>query len=358
MTDHSPEHLTQRLTEYWQLMQRAQAVYLRAAQLSAAKVTGGEFSIVDATSVMNAYAKVAMAMAARPNDWIAIQQSAFSKMAELWMSGWTGGTKEVSDRRFKDDSWSNDPLARVCRDVHLALEDITLEILNSFPKGSKEQLRVEFYTRQLLSALSPSNFLALNPQARKRLLDTEGQSLLDGFNNLLNDLERGDGRLDIATNDEKAFVVGRDLGTTPGKVVYQNDLMQLIQFEPRTETQRKRPLLLVPAWINKYYIMDMREKNSLVKFMLDRGHTVFIISWVNPGPEHAEKSFENYMNEGPLAALDAIEEITGEKKINILGFCIGGILVTATLGYLAAKGDTRVAAATTLATMVDFTDVG
>ena len=358
MTDWNTEQFTERLVEYWAIMQRAQQLFLRAARTSAAKVTGGEFSVVDSTSVMAAYAKVGMAMAANPTDLMAIQQSAFARMADVWMAGWTGLDKEVKDRRFRDDAWDEDPIARACRDVHLALEEAVSDILNRFPKGSKEQLRVDFYTRQILSALAPSNFLAINPQARNKLLKSEGQSLLDGFKNLLDDLERGDGRLDIRTNDETAFVVGRDLGTTPGKVVYQNDLMQLIQFEPRTKAQRKRPILFVPAWINKYYIMDMREKNSLVRYMLDRGHTVFIISWVNPGPEHAEKSFEHYMNEGPLAALDAIEQATGEKKINILGFCIGGILVTATLAYLAAKKDNRIASATTLATMVDFTDVG
>ena len=358
MTDWNTEQFTERLVEYWAIMQRAQQLFLRAARTSAAKVTGGEFSVVDSTSVMAAYAKVGMAMAANPADLMAIQQSAFARMADVWMAGWTGLDKEVKDRRFRDDAWDEDPIARACRDVHLALEEAVSDILNRFPKGSKEQLRVDFYTRQILSALAPSNFLAINPQARNKLLKSEGQSLLDGFKNLLDDLERGDGRLDIRTNDETAFVVGRDLGTTPGKVVYQNDLMQLIQFEPRTKTQRKRPILFVPAWINKYYIMDMREKNSLVRYMLDRGHTVFIISWVNPGAEHAEKSFEHYMNEGPLAALDAIEQATGEKKINILGFCIGGILVTATLAYLAAKKDNRIASATTLATMVDFTDVG
>ncbi|MFV2054031.1 PHA/PHB synthase family protein [Aliiroseovarius sp. YM-037] len=352
------ETLNDRLVEYWSLMQRAQGLFLRAATTTAGKVTGGEFSVVDSASVMAAYAKVGMELMTKPADLMAIQQAAISKMTNIWMAGLTGTGTEVKDRRFKDGSWDADPIGRMCRDVHLALEEATLDVLNRFPKGSKEHLKVEFYTRQILSALAPSNFLALNPQAKQKLLETDGQSLLDGFNNLLDDLERGDGRLDIATNDGTAFVVGRDLGTTPGKVVYQNDLMQLIQFEPTTKTQRKRPILFVPAWINKYYIMDMREKNSLVRYMLDRGHTVFIISWVNPGPEHAEKSFEHYMNEGPLAALDAIEQATGEKKVNILGFCIGGILVTATLAYLAAKKDTRIASATTLATMVDFTDVG
>ncbi len=358
MTHQTPEQLLERMTDYWSVMQRAQELFQRAAKTSAAKMSSGDFSMTDSSSVMSAYAKVAMSLAARPADLIEIQQSAFTKMAEFWMSSFSGTDTASKDRRFRDVAWSEDPLARVCRDLHLAMEDVTSEILGGFPKGSKEQLKVDFYTRQILSALAPSNFLALNPQARKKLLETDGQSLLDGFKNLLDDLERSDGRLDIATNDPTAFVVGRDLGTTPGKVVYQNDMMQLIQYNPMTKTQRKRPILLVPAWINKFYIFDMREQNSLIRYMLERGHSVFVISWVNPGPEHADKSFENYMNEGPLAALDAIQDATGEKKINILGFCIGGILVTATLAYLAAKGDNRVASATTLATMVDFTDVG
>ena len=249
-------------------------------------------------------------------------------------------------------------MGRGLRDAHLAVEHATDKLLESLPKGSKDHLRAEFYTRQLLSALSPSNFLLLNPAARSRFIETEGQSLLDGFENLLDDLERGEGRLDISTNDKEAFVVGRDLATTPGKIVYQNDLMQLIQYEPLTEAQRKRPLLFVPAWINKYYILDLRPRNSLVRYMLERGHSVFVVSWVNPTREHADKSFEDYMRLGPLAALDAIEAATGEKRVNILGFCIGGILVTATLAWLAARKDNRIASATTLATMVDFTDVG
>ncbi|WP_298564019.1 class I poly(R)-hydroxyalkanoic acid synthase [uncultured Aliiroseovarius sp.] len=358
MTDELSETVPSQVAEYWQLVLRAQTLLMRATEVASKKTMGGEFSIVDTNSVVAAYSKIALEMMSRPDALLALQKASFQKLADFWTTGFIGNDDTVPDRRFKDKAWGEDPFSRAFRDAHLALEKATMEIMNRFPKGSKEQLRAEFYTRQLLSALAPSNFFALNPAARKKFLETKGQSLLDGFSNFLDDLERGDGRLDIATNDTGAFVVGRDLGTTPGKVIFQNDMMQLIQFEPRTKTQYKKPILFVPAWINKYYIMDMREKNSLVRYMLDRGHTVFIISWVNPGPEHAEKSFESYMNEGPLAALDVIEQVTGEHKINILGFCIGGILVTATLAYLAAKGDNRIASATTLATMVDFTDVG
>ncbi|MEM9031393.1 MAG: alpha/beta fold hydrolase, partial [Pseudomonadota bacterium] len=164
--------------------------------------------------------------------------------------------------------------------------------------------------------------------------------------------------LDIATNDTEAFQVGKDLATTEGSVVFENALMQLIQYHPRTETQHAIPIILIPAWINKFYILDMQPKNSVVRYLLDRGHSVFVVSWVNPTEEHAEMDFSDYMRLGPLAALDVVREITGEETANILGFCIGGILVTATLAYLAAQGDTRVNSATTLATMVDFEDVG
>jgi polyhydroxyalkanoate synthase len=293
-----------------------------------------------------------------PMPLAAFQQAAWLSLTKAWVDAWTGNSPAVTDRRFRDPLWDEDPVSRGLRDAHLAVEHAADGLLEALPKGSKDHLRLEFYTRQLLSALSPSNFLPLNPAARNRFIETEGQSLLDGFRNLLDDLEHGDGRLDISTNDKAAFIVGRDLATTPGKVVFQNELMQLIQYAPLTGTQRKRPLLFVPAWINKYYILDMRPKNSLVRYMLERGHSVFVISWVNPSREHAQKSFEDYMRLGPLAALEAIEAATGEKQVNILGFCIGGILVTATLAWLAARKDDRIASATTLATMVDFTDLG
>lgn len=343
---------------FWELMQRAQRLALDAQSTALAKASGQEFSIADTsaagTALMHAFAEFAQ----HPQELAAFQQNVWLDATKAWMDAWTGDGSAGADRRFRDPAWNDDPISRGLRDAHLALELAADKLLRSMPEGSKQHLRERFYTRQLLSALAPSNFLGLNPVARNRFFETEGQSLLDGFENLLDDLERGHGRLDISTNNSEAFVVGRDLATTPGKVVYQNALMQLIQYEPLTETQRKRPLLFVPAWINKYYILDMRPKNSLVRYMLERGHSVFVISWVNPTREHAQMSFEDYMRLGPLAALNAIEAATGEKRVNILGFCIGGILVTATLAWLAARKDNRIASATTLATMVDFTDVG
>ena len=345
------------LARLWALVLRAQRLGMTLSAATAVKTVDQEFSIVDVKSIGDAYLHAMQELAQRPWQVAAYQQALWFDVAKAWTDAWKGDGTPSGDRRFRDPKWDEDPTSRGLRNAHVAIENATEHLLDALPQGSKEQLRAEFYTRQILSALAPSNFLMLNPAARDRFFETEGQSLLDGFENLLDDLEN-DGRLEISTNDRAAYVVGRDLATTPGKVVWETPLMQLIQYEPTTETQYRRPLLFVPAWINKFYILDMRPKNSLVRYMLDRGHSVFVISWVNPGKEHAEMSFEDYMKHGPLAALDAIEKLTGERRIDILGFCIGGILVTATLAYLAAKGDDRIATATTLATMVDFTDIG
>ncbi len=341
------------------LIRRAQELAVKAQSVAAAKATGSDFSLVDLQTVSTAYLKSMAELSRNPAEVVSTAQQAWLGAVRAWSDAWAGTSQGVSDRRFRDADWDADPVSRGLRDSYLAIEGAVKNLLDTLPAGSKDHLRTEFYTRQMLSALSPANFLGLNPAARKRFLETEGQSVIAGFSNLLDDLERGEGRLDIATNDRSVYEVGRDLATTPGKVVYQNELMQLIQYEPRTKTQFKRPLLLVPAWINKFYILDMRPKNSLVRYMLDRGHTVFVISWINPTRAHADRSFSDYMMLGPLAALDAIRDATGEETVNILGFCIGGILVTATLAVLAARGQAdRIGAATTLATMVDFTDVG
>ncbi len=350
--------IAEQTTEFVDLMQRAQGLAKRAGANAAAKASGQEFSVLDAGTIAQAYARAGMQLATDPFALQRFQMQVMTDSARAWMRAWTGGGSENGDRRFRDDRWNGDPISRGLRDVHLAIENAAERLIGDLPEDDKDSLRVRFYTRQLLSALSPANYLALNPVARDRFLETEGRSLLDGFRNLLDDLERGDGRLDINMTDRDAFEVGRDLAITEGQVIWQNELMQLIHYAPLTETQFKRPLLFVPPWINKYYIFDMKPDNSMVRFMLEQGHSVFLISWVNPTKQHADLSFEDYMRLGPLEALDKVEEATGEKEFDILGFCIGGILVTATLAYMAAKGDTRVKTATTLATMVDFTDVG
>jgi len=332
---------------------------MRDAQNKAtAKASGEEFSIVDFKSVIEAYLSVWPEMLQNPAAVAKYAQDFWVDWMKSWQNAWTKFGEEPKDRRFRDERWSSDPFARGLRDSHLALENATVQFLETLPEGTKESLRVKFYTRQMLSALAPTNFVATNPAAREKLIETEGRSILEGFRNLVEDLERGEGRIDLSSNDPEAFEVGKDLAVTPGKVIYQNQLMQLIQYDPQTPKQHKRPLLFVPPWINKYYIFDMRPDNSMVRYMLSKGHSVFLISWANPTKEHANLSFEDYMKLGPLTALDVIEQATGEKKFDILGFCIGGILVTAMLALLAARKDKRIVTATTLATMVDFTEIG
>src|SRR6202035_6161659 len=211
---------------------------------------------------------------------------------------------------------------------------------------------------QFVDALSPSNFVATNPEVLTAPLQSGGQNLLRGLENLLADLERGNGRLAITMTDMKAFRLGENIAITPGKIIYQNELMQLIQYTPSTREVRRRPLLIVPPWINKFYVLDLQPKNSYIKWAVDQGHTVFAISWVNPDEKLAEKGFENYMLEGPLAALDAIEQATGEREVNAIGYCLGGTLLASTLAYMATKGDDRIKSATFFVTMMDFAEAG
>lgn len=263
------------------------------------------------------------------------------------------------DKRFKHESWEENPFFDFVKQSYLLTADyIHHTVDNVDGLDDRTQRKIDFYTRQFISAVSPSNFLATNPEVLQRTIETRGQNLLDGLNNLLEDLERGNGTLKIRQTDPEAFEVGRDLAITPGKVVHQNELMQLIQYAPTTEQVARRPVLFVPPWINKYYILDLRPKNSLVKWLVDQGYTVFVISWRNPDAELAEKDFEDYMQEGPLEALAAVEQATGEREVNLVGYCLGGTLLASTLAYMAAKGDERAHSATFLTTLIDFDSPG
>ncbi len=264
-----------------------------------------------------------------------------------------------ADRRFKHEDWEEHFLYDYMKQSYLItarwLHDAVANV-----EGLDEQTKkkVDFFTRQYIDALAPSNFALTNPEVFRETIASGGQNLVKGLHNLLDDMERGNGQLRISMTDTKAFELGVNIATTPGKVVYQNELMQLIQYEPTTPKVGKRPLLIMPPWINKYYILDLREKNSFVKWTVDQGVTVFVISWVNPDAELAHKDFEDYMLEGPLAALDAMEKATGEKEFNVLGYCLGGTLLGAALAYMAAKKDKRVASATFMTALIDFTMPG
>ena len=264
-----------------------------------------------------------------------------------------------TDRRFKDDAWKENEVFDFIKQSYLLsaryVQDVVTHVDGLDPKTAQ---KVDFYSRQFTDAMSPSNFLLTNPEVLRKTAETGGENLLRGLNNLLADLERGKGKLHIKMTDMDAFKLGENIGVSPGKVVFQNDLMQLVQFTPTTEKVLKRPLLIGPPWINKFYILDLRPKNSFVRWAVSQGHTVFVISWVNPDSKLAEKGFDDYMTEGYLAALDAIEAATGEREVNAIGYCLGGTLLASTLAYMAAKGDDRIKTATFFVTMMDFENAG
>src|SRR5258705_629365 len=265
----------------------------------------------------------------------------------------------MSDSRFKGEFWENNLVFDYIRQSYLIaaqkLQQSVSEVEGLDPQTAR---KVKFFTRQYIDALAPTNFVLTNPEVLKATIETGGKNLLDGLNHLLQDIDRGDGKLAISMTDPKAFKMGENVAITPGKVVFQNDLMQLIQYQPTTSEVCKTPLLIVPPWINKYYILDLRQKNSFIRFALDQGITVFVISWVNPDEKHANKTFDDYLLEGPRAALDAIEKAIGEHEINMIGYCLGGTLTASLLAWMAAKHEGRVKSVTFFTTLIDFSEPG
>jgi polyhydroxyalkanoate synthase len=266
-------------------------------------------------------------------DHIALWQSTMLKM--MGKDAPPVAEPAKGDNRFRDAAWQDQFLFDYIKQSYLIAARHLHGAVSSV-EGLPEEVRkkADFYTRQYIDALSPSNFALTNPQVLRETLRSGGQNLVKGLNNLLADIERGG----ISMSDTKAFKVGVNVATTPGKVVFQNELMQLIQYAPTTETVFRRPLLIIPPWINKYYILDLRETNSFVRWAVAQGHTVFVVSWVNPDERYAGKTFEDYMFEGPLAAFEAVGEATGEDQINVIGYCLGGTLLGATLAWMQQGG--------------------
>ncbi len=263
------------------------------------------------------------------------------------------------DRRFKDEAWSDNELFDFIKQSYLLtarwMQGVVTDVDGLDDKTKK---KVEFYTRQYIDAMSPSNFVTTNPEVLRTTAETGGENLLRGLQNMLTDLERGKGKLRISMTDYEAFTIGENIAATPGKVIYQNDMMQLIHYTPTTEEVYKTPLLICPPWINKFYILDLRAKNSFIKWCIDQGLSVFVISWVNPDERHAEKDFDEYMLQGPIEALDVVKQVTGEDKVNAIGYCLGGTLMAATIAYLTSKNDDRIKTCTYFTTMLDFSDPG
>jgi len=263
------------------------------------------------------------------------------------------------DKRFSDPDWSHNQFFDFLKQAYLLTTQWSERLVRD-ATGVDEHTRkkAEFYVKQIANAISPSNFVFTNPELVRETLLTHGENLVRGMHLLSEDIKAGHGNLRIRQSDPSTFEVGRNLALTPGKVVFQNELMQLIQYEATTKQVLKIPLLIVPPWINKFYILDLTPEKSFIKWCVDQGITVFVMSWVNPDARLSEKSFEEYMREGVIAALDAVEAMTDEKKINTVGYCVGGTLLSVTLAYLAAKNQNRIKSATLFAAQVDFTYAG
>jgi polyhydroxyalkanoate synthase len=266
---------------------------------------------------------------------------------------------EPGDNRFADPEWSRNPYFDFWKQAYL-ITTRWLEDMLARTEGLDERTRqrAEFYLKQIASAFSPSNFPLTNPVVLRETFQSSGQNLVQGMANLAHDLDRSGDLLNISQTDVEAFEVGRNVATAPGKVIYQNDIIQLIQYAPSTEQVHERPLLIVPPWINKFYILDLGPQKSFIRFAVSKGFTVFVVSWVNPDERLAHKTFENYMTEGVLAAADAVKRETGADKVNVIGYCVGGTLLGTTLAYLAARGEEPFSSATFFAAQVDFTKAG
>ncbi|MFP3920172.1 MAG: PHA/PHB synthase family protein [Dichotomicrobium sp.] len=266
---------------------------------------------------------------------------------------------EKGDRRFADPEWDENPFFDFMKQAYL-LTTHWAEDLVEKAEGleDRKKRRAQFYLDQITTALSPSNFPFTNPEVIRTTLSSNAENLVQGMDNLLEDLERSGDLLKIRQTDMTAFKVGENLATTPGKVVFQNELIQLIQYSPTTETVYETPIMVIPPWINRYYILDLVPKKSFVKYLVDQGYTVFMVSWVNPGPELADKTFEDYMREGVLTASDVVRQICNVEQITPVGYCVGGTLLASTLAYNAARGDDRFHAAGFLTAQTDFTRAG
>ncbi len=325
------------------------------------------FGEVDPVNIGGAFLEMTTRMMANPAALMHAQIGFWQDYMTLWqntarrMMGieTTPVIDAPADRRFKDDAWRENEIFDFIKQSYLLsarfVQNVVQQVDGMDPRTAQ---KVDFYSRQFTDAMSPSNFLLTNPEVLRRTAETGGENLLKGLSNMLGDLERGRGKLSVKMTDADSFRFGDNIAVSPGKVVFQNDLMQLIQYTPTTERVLRRPLLIAPPWINKFYILDLRPKNSLVRWAVAQGHTVFMISWVNPDERLAEKGFEDYMTEGYLAALDAIERQTGEREVNAIGYCLGGTLLASTLAYMAAKGDDRIKTATFFVTMMDFEQAG
>lgn len=321
-----------------------------------------------ATDIVNTFSKLSEYWLSDPKRSIEAQTHLLSSYFDIWsgsMRKMAGEeTKDpaqnhLKDRRFSDEDWQNHPFFSFLRQAYWVTSDWADKLVKD-ADGLDPHTRhkAAFYVKQLTSALSPTNFVLTNPEVYKETVQESGENLVRGMRMLAEDIKAGKGDLRLRQTDYEKFAVGENLALTPGKVVAQSDICQVIQYAPATEKVFKRPLLICPPWINKFYILDLNPEKSYIKWAVDQGHTVFVISWVNPDEQHAKKGWEAYAREGIGFALDTIEKVTGEKQVNAIGYCVGGTLLAATLALFAQEGDNRIASATFFTTQVDFVHAG
>lgn len=341
---------------------RALAAYLRSQEDGKPADTIAETT----ADVLKTLGKVGEYWASDPSRLMEAQTRLLASYMTIWQNeiAKTGGHAPVApngrgDKRFRDPDWTDNPVFSALKQLYLATTGWAEELVEQAEDvDDLTRQKAHFYLTQINNALSPSNFLLTNPEVLKETATTNAENLAKGMRMLADDAEAGRGVLLPRQTDMSAFKLGENIATTPGKVVFQNDICQLIQYAQAGETVLKRPLLIVPPWINKFYVLDLSPEKSLIRWLVGKGHTVFVVSWVNPDDRHADKSFEHYMTEGIFAALDAIEKATGERQVNAAGYCVGGTLLAIALGYMAATGDDRIASATLLTAQVDFQHAG
>jgi polyhydroxyalkanoate synthase len=343
---------------------RALAAYLKPREQG-----HGDNELADeVTEVVKTLSQVAEYWLADPQRAVEIQTSLGRAYLDLWAASMRRlageptrpvATPAATDKRFSDPEWTQNQYFDFLKQAYLLTaqwaDKLVADATNLNPHTKQ---KAEFYVRQITNALAPTNFVLTNPELLRETLTSNADNLVRGMHMLAEDIERGGGHLKIRQSDSSMFEVGRNLAITPGKIIYQNELMQLIQYTPSTETVLKRPVLIVPPWINKYYVLDLTPEKSFIKWCVDQGLTVFCISWVNPDERLAQKTFEDYVLQGPLAALDAIKRAIGEEKVHAIGYCVGGTLLAITLAAMAARHDDRIVSATLFASQVDFTYAG
>ena len=375
MTQSTPNPPDFKLADPVRFAHNMAKVFEQAAQIARAAAERSDFGqqqadaqVTPIEQVVKTLGAVAQSYMSDPQRLMEAQMQLWQSYSQLWQNAWSRvlgenaaplATPSHNDKRFKDKDWQEHAVFDFLKQFYLISANWAQDLVSK-AEGLDDHTRhkARFYVEQIANALSPSNFALTNPEVLRTTLATNGANLVEGLKHLEEDLKSSDGRLRIKQSDTSAFALGKNIAMTPGKVVFRNDILELIQYTPTTAEAFEIPLLIVPPWINKFYILDLNPQKSFIRWAVENGLTVFVVSWVNADEAQGRKSFSDYMRDGFLAALAAVQDATGAEKVNTIGYCIGGTLVAAALGYMAAKNDHRINAVTFFTTQVDFEKAG